>query len=289
MKSVAYRKTQRFLKRYGVEEYGQPGGPSMEADFIRIAGDESGKHDNLRFAIHRFVSEAIFTPNPNDIPLWGQTPWGALVMQLKSFPLMMERMVRDIISEIGHGNPWPAIYLVTAGAGAGAIANGIKDLIQRRDGDGENTRTRLITKYVGEDDFGIGPMKNSDIDKVLGWWFEGLIAAGGLGLIVEMMYNAAAKAEDGAWGKNRIMSMVSPTIGTGLAAITVATGAFDALKDNDKDYPERAAVRELVARIPVAGGVRTAREFAADLVGDAAPSGGTRQSAKFSKGFSGGF
>ena len=49
------------------------------------------KDDNFRYAIMRFVNETIFTPDPNDVPMWAQHPVGAMIFQLKSFPLMMMR------------------------------------------------------------------------------------------------------------------------------------------------------------------------------------------------------
>lgn len=294
--SAAYRTTRRFLKRYGVERYGEPGGPSLERDLKRIGDDPKGEFNDVRYGIHRFVNESIFTPNPNDIPAWALTPWGSLIFQLKSFPLMMGRMVIDISKEFAKGNVAPLSYLFTAGAGFGAASMAIKDIAQSRSDDPDKTfRDRSITKITDEMGFGgILVPGNKNFDKILGWYVEGLIAAGGLGLIGEMLWNAAEQS-DSAFGKQRVASMLAgPWLGTVGDAITVGFGAHDVIQGNDKNYPERAAARTVASRIPVFGGQREFREMAANLAGEVKKKGGTRQSSKFgttfsNRGFGGGF
>ena len=269
MDSMAYRKAVRFLERYGLT------GPNAEHDFLHknsfaldsLPQDEVIQNQ-LKAAMLRFTNEAIFTPNPNDVPMWAQTPYGAIIFQLKSFPLMMSRLSKDILKEaFVHGNMKPLMYMATAGVGLGMVSLGVKDFVQSRGGEDEKSRA-LRLRDSGKLGELIGVEEGGDADARIGWYLEGLLAMGGLGLFAEMMYNTSAQLDNGAYGQMRTMSAVfGPTVGLMQQGLTVAAGAQEAaFGDPDSNYKERAAVREAARRIPVAGGYRPFVEGVTDLV-----------------------
>ena len=254
--TTGYRTARRFLDRYGLGQYADRGSSPMEADLKAMTDNVNDDHDGLRYAIHRFSNEAIFSPNPNDIPLWGQTPWGALVFQLKSFPTMMMRLSKDVLKEAGQGNVKPLVYMMTAGVGLGTVALAVKDIVQVRGGEDNNKaelRVRKLSKSLAE--FGmnekdLNKLTGEELDYLLGWALEGTLMMGGFGLIAEFVYNAAAQTDNGSWGQQRFLSMISPSVTIPTKAFSVVSGAVDTLRDNDKNYPERSAVREVVRAVP---------------------------------------
>lgn len=272
--SFSYKKAKRFLERYGLT------GPDAEHDFLsnssfRIDEIPQGREDvqlQVRAAMLRFTNEAIFTPNPNDVPMWAQTPWGSLMFQLKSFPLMMARLTKHVGIEAGKGNVLPAVYMATAGVGAGALSLTAKDIVQMRGGEDERsaeTRSRSLSKNAPALANAFGVREGSDLDSYAGWYLDSLLAMGGLGLFAEFFYNAASQADNGAYGKMRVAGAVA---GPSFSAIfdsgmTVATGVKDAITGAEKNSNKRAAAREIARRIPVAGGISDFREGAADLMG----------------------
>lgn len=271
--SRGYKKAVRFLERYGLT------GPEADHDFLApgsyriddLPNDEIVQNQ-VRAALLRFTNEAIFTPNPNDVPMWAQTPWGSLIFQLKSFPLMMSRLSVDVVKEASKGNVMPLTYLLTAGAGLGMVSVGVKDLVQSRGGEDQRSsafRERLYSKTPLQ---GIIPVEEGgNADERLGWYVEGLMAMGGLGLFAEMLYNSAAQLDNGKYGYVRTMSYAfGPAVGTSEAVFDVAAGVGDAmLGDAEKNGKERQAARQVASRIPIAGGVSAFREAAADLFGEA--------------------
>ena len=272
--SFSYKKAKRFLERYGLT------GPDAEHDFLsnssfRIDEIPQGREDvqlQVRAAMLRFTNEAIFTPNPNDVPMWAQTPWGSLMFQLKSFPLMMARLTKHVGIEAGKGNVLPAVYMATAGVGAGALSLTAKDIVQMRGGEDERsaeTRSRSLSKNAPALANAFGVREGSDVDSYAGWYLDSLLAMGGLGLFAEFFYNAASQADNGAYGKMRMAGAVA---GPSFSAIfdsgmTVATGVKDVITGAEKNSNKRAAAREIARRIPVAGGISDFREGAADLMG----------------------
>lgn len=303
--SRGYEKTVRFLERYGLT------GEGADYDFLakgayaidRIPPNAEDIHNQLKAAILRFTNESIFTPNPNDIPMWAQTPWASLMFQLKSFPLMMARLSGYVLTEaFGRRSPEqsiftlnrnynmkPLAYMATAGVGLGAISLTAKDFVQMRGGEDEksfDTRERLLSKsFMGK----IIPVEEGgDYDKRLGWYFEALMAMGGLGLFAELLYNAAAQADNGAYGKIRIASsLAGPSVGTFFDGIDVAAGAGDAVfgEEGGSNAKQRQALRAVATRIPIAGGIKSVREGAADLAGEANSGGGNGGSNPFSNPF----
>ena len=269
-----YKTAMRFLSRYGLEKYGDPAGPRL--DDIR----EHTDNDEIRYAIMRFTSETIFTPDPNDVPLWAQTPIGQMVFQLKSFPLMMQRLTfgeGGVISEARNGNPKPLFYMATAGAGFGSGALALKDLAQSRGGDDDRSRElrerKLQDTPIGEvlrmmglteKDYG------NDADKMLGWYVEGLMAMGGLGFLAELFFNSAAQLDNGMYGSTRVASYLGgPVVGNFFDAMNVGSGLVQAIDREDNNTGrQRQAARTLAGRVPVLGGSRDFREGVTDLAGD---------------------
>ena len=84
---------------------------------------------------------------------------------------------------------------------------------------------RLFADFVGVDE-------GSMTDQVMANYFEGMLAIGGFGLFGELLYNTAAQADNGAYGKLRTFSaFLGP--GVGMAedmydvAIAGPMGIFD--------------------------------------------------------------
>lgn len=265
----SYKASMRFLRRYGLENYTAPGAPSIES--LSAMYD----NDQVRLAIMKFANDTIFTPNPNDIPVWAQTPIGMLAFQLKSYPLMMARLSGHVIREAKAGNVKPLIALATAGAGLGATTMAARDFIQARGGEDDQSaslRNRNLSKtaeniYSALNRVGLAPPEGSWSDQALGWYVQSIITAGGLGLLAETLYNSAEQLDNGAYGRSRIWGQVlGPTYGLGDQAINVAAGVQQALGDTGKNDKERQAVRDVLSRIPVIGGNKSIRETVTDAI-----------------------
>ena len=300
MNSNGYRTAVRFLERYGLT------GDNATTDFLAdgapilndIRDTDVISNKALRYGLLRFTNEAIFTPNPNDIPIWAQTPFGSMFFQLKSFQLMMARMSKYIIDEAKNNNFKPAMYMLTAGIGAGFVANMSKDYAQARGGDDNEQRAlreRSIRDVTGLGMIAeaIGVDEGSMTDEIAGNYFEGLLAIGGLGLFGELLYNTAAQADNGAYGLVRVASGIfGPSIGLGEDIYQVGIAGPASLFDEEgKNARRREAVRSVIGRIPVAGGIRGFKENAVDyLAGEAGTGGRTSTPTKFetnAKGFGG--
>jgi hypothetical protein len=266
----AYRVAMRFLDRYGLAEYARPGAQSLET--LDINSPEAAA---VRDALHKFRNETIFAPNPSDIPLWAQTPWGSVVFQLKQYPLMFSRLGGYVATEAANGNYGPALAMFTMGTGLGAASLATRDLIQGRGGDNRDKehalRERTLTKWLEQ--FGYKGDIHGPADEFLGWYIEGFMAMGGLGLLGDIIYNTAAQADNGAFGAQRMASVVfGPTVGLGFDAYNVVVQGGTAALGNvtglggPSNYKERDAMRTITSRIPVIGGFHTVREAAADTL-----------------------
>ena len=212
-------------------------------------------------AIIKFADESIFQPNPNDVPLWAQTPIGQLVFQLKSFPLMMTRMGGYVIQEMNQGNFKPFLAFALLGPTFGMATLSAKDIIQSRggeDGTSPELRKRNIAKALGYD----SKTHGEDYNDFLGWYLEGMMIMGGFGLMGDVLHSVTSQMDNGAYGQNRIWStLLGPSYGLGNAAITGAAGIQDAVVGGDNsNAKERSAWRELATRIPILGGMRNIRE-----------------------------
>lgn len=280
--SMGYRKAVRFLERYGLT------GENAQHDFLAPGSytiDDLPENEliqnQVKAAMLRFTNEAIFTPNPNDVPMWAQTPWGSMIFQLKSFPLMMSRLSVDVLNEAKHGNVKPLAYMATAGVGLGMLSVGVKDIAQSRGGEDNKSpelRQRAISNMFPVEEGG-------DYDERLGWYMEGLMAMGGLGLFAELLYNTSAQLDNGKYGYVRTMSyLLGPSVGVTEAAFDVAAGVGQAtMGDGEKNSKIRQGLRQVASRVPIAGGRKDIRESIADLGGEARKGGGK------AKGFGQGF
>lgn len=288
--SSSYRNSERFLARYGLTgsdaniDYLAPGAPRVD-----MATENLAAIADFKYAAMRFTNEAVFTPNPNDIPMWAQTPWASLMTQLKTFPLMMGRLGKDVLEEaFVHKNPKPLMYMLTAGVGVGALSAGVKDIVQSRGEDAEGNkvrrfRDRSFSKNMSYFADLMGVEEDSNTDKLLGWYLEGLLAMGGLGLFVEMFYNTSAQLDNGKYGFVRTMSGVfGPSVSAAEDAYDVGAGIKDYItEDGSKTGARREMFRSIASRLPVLGGIQSLREGAADLGGK--PGGDKMMKSKFGK------
>jgi len=219
--------------------------------------------------------------------LWAQTPWGAMVYQLKSYPVMMGRLTSYVMDEAKQGNAKPLIYMLTAGSALGASALAVKDIVQSRGGQDERSpelRARSLDKtVVGKAAVGFGLVDKEDIkDKyeAVAWYVEGLMAMGGLGFVGELFFNSAAQIDNGNYGFNRMMgTILGPSYDVAYGGFKVAGGVQDMIAGADTNGQKREAARVVASRIPVLGGSRDFRESAADLMGQ--PSKGGKKKAYF--------
>lgn len=262
--SRAYRQAQRRLGHFGIAKYLEPGAANLG---MRSLLDADGGDDELKRAIVRFGNETIFAPNPNDIPLWAQTPLGAMMFQLKSYPLMMQRLSGMILEEARHGNIKPLLYMLTIGTGWAAGVQSLKDIAQGRGGDEDKEhalRDRSMTKLAEE--FGFDADLHGSVDDFLGWYVDGFMFMGGLGLLADLAFQTSQQVDNGAWGYQRTLSiLLGPAVGTTQSAFNVLSGAHQAILGDDNGKV-RQAVREIAGRLPVAGGVRSLREGIVDGV-----------------------
>ena len=262
----AFRKADRILRHFGLEDFLEPGAPML--DNIEKAMEQ----DKVRMALIRFANESVFSPNKNDIPLWAQSPLGAIAWQLKSYPMMMGRLAKHVLSEAKQGNVMPLTYLTTVAAGFGMGSLAIRDYIQSRGGEDEKSRAlrdRSMTKILKE--FGIDQptalMMNKDLDKFLGWYVESMVSVIGIGLLGDMLFNSAQKLDNGAYGTVRVLSGVfGPSVSTLVEGQQVLSGFAEALSDDPGNGDRRQAVRNVSGRVPVIGSNRDFRESTTDLI-----------------------
>ena len=263
--TAKYRTAMRFLNRYGLADFGKEGAKDLNDPRIL-------DNDAVREGMIRFANESIFTPNSNDVPLWAQTPWGSIAFQLKSFPLMMQRLALGeggVGSELVKGNVYPALYALTIGAGFGMASLGTKDVAQARGGEDERSmalRNRNLLKSLGYD-----KKIHGDADDFAGWYYESLMQMGGLGLIANIMHDSAQQLDNGAYGQMRVASNIfGPSVGLFMSGYNVAAGAGDAIGDamgnESTNSKERQGVRSLLERLPVVGGVKALREGGVDAI-----------------------
>jgi hypothetical protein len=269
-----YKNSLRTLQRFGLEEFAQPGAPSI--DNVKSLRD----NDILRAAILKFDNDTQFQPDPNDIPFWAQTPAGAVAFQLKSFPLKMMRLTGDLIKEAHGGNPGPLIMLFTLGSAFGGAALSIRDVVQSRGGE-ENkdraTRNRSLSEnnkiiFAMLDNLGIAPNEGDWSDDFLGWYIQSMLATGGLGLLAELLYNTGESLDNDAYGRERIASFIfGPTVGAGIDTLKVAAGIqqgiANVITDDEESAKIRSALRAVLARVPIAGGQKGLVEAGVDFFG----------------------
>jgi Holliday junction resolvasome RuvABC DNA-binding subunit len=298
--SKAYRQARKRLAHYGLEHFiDDPN--AKRIDDPALLDPKMGDYQ-LRQAVIKFANETIFTPNSDDVPLWAQTPLGQVAFQLKSYPMMMHRMVwgeNGILPRFKHGvmdgnmrDVMPLILMLTIGTGWAMSVNAAKDIVQARGGDDEQShavRDRKISKIAEQ--FGFNPTIHGDVDNFLGWYAEGFMLMGGLGVLADILYQSAQQVDNGAWGFQRTMSTIfGPSVGIASGAFNVVGGAAHAaISDDGTNFRERTAAREVAQRIPVLGAIRSPREKAVDLVAGEQASKKSGGSGGFGGGFGSGF
>jgi len=259
--SATFKRHWRFLKRYGLED--RAGGGDRGGQLISQAdldGTVPGS-DAVRIGMTRFVDDAVFSPNPDQIPQWAQMPWGAVIFQLKSFPLMMQRMAKEVLyddirlaindlkgrpldlSDIsGTGNTNRAMYLLSLLPMMGIGVNFLHDNIRARGGEegnerapGDRSMSKILREFPLMDDTyeqGFGLLENiadrETLDAAAGQLISGFSTAAGLGLFASMLTDTAQQAENGQYGVSRMMSVVfGPSAGTAISGMHVLQGALD--------------------------------------------------------------
>lgn len=266
----AYRESARRLRYFGLDEFvptpSNPNPPTLGGDGVLAMLNGPNAIPSLREGILKFSNETIFTPNPNDIPLIWQTPLGSLAFQLKSFPLMFQRLAGTVLDEARRGNIKPLAYMLTVGTGFGAAALSVKDVVQMRGGEDQKSadvRERRLMRIAEE--YGWKPDIGPKADVFLGWFVESLMHIGGLGLIANLLYDSAAQTDNGSWGFQRTLSTVmGPTVDLASTAFNTVAGVQSMIFDSEANGKDRVMVRGLSSRIPIVGGIRSAREGITD-------------------------
>jgi hypothetical protein len=278
-----FKRTMRRLRHYGLESFVQDNRTLSQEDLADPA---------IKRAVVQFANESIFAPSPDEVPLWAQTPWGAVIFQLKSYPLMLQRQVGNLLgdtggdirramknrdlSEIDPNNLKRLGYLLSVGPAMAAASLGIKDIVMMRGGE-DNREAELRKRSGGKALPGftaaaLGYEKDvhgEDPSDFLGWYIESLMALGGLGLLADLIHATVENADNGAYGQTRqVSALLGPGVGDIGSASIITGGMLDA--DSSSNAKERAAWREAIRRIPVMGGIGSVREGAVDaLAGEA--------------------
>ena len=281
--NTQYRTAHRYLTRYGMADFlpnGTRGKQSLDNELLTDR--------TVRTAVLRFTDETIFQPNPNDMPMATNNPWMAMLFQLKSFPLMMQRLSGYVVEEAKQGNFKPAMYMATVGPGMGAVALSAKDVVQFRGGEDSN-ESEVRVRNIGQlaEMLGGDAKTYGDGSDFVGWYFEGLLQMGGLGLLADILHSTVQQVDNGAYGATRIASTImGPSFGMVFGdGLNVLGGAYDmALGNDDSNAKERSGARSLASRIPIIGGIRGAREGIVDTVAGEQ----TKRKSKFGGGIGGG-
>ena len=109
-----------------------------------------------------------------------------------------------------------------------------------------------------------------------GWYMEGMLQMGGVGLLGDIFHSAVTQADNGSYGQVRFLQTLGgPSVGLVTSGLSVLGGTQDAVfGTTDSNAKERTALREIATRIPVVGGVRRAREGIVNTIAGEADSGG---------------
>lgn len=172
------------------------------------------------------------------------------------------------------------MYLLTVGAAAGSGVAYLKDIALGKNQDaGENrddwrsARERTISKMAEELGFKDFSLDDPAMDSALGNYVAGLLGIGALGFLGDLMYQSAKSVDNGAYGRERIMSQLAgPSLGLFSDTIQLLEGAHHAMtaEDGDTNSKERNAARKVVKRIPLLGNQDPFAEWAVDgIAGEA--------------------
>lgn len=233
----------QFLRRYGLAGYIQAGD---------LSSPEVMNDPKVRQAVLRFTNEAVFAPNPNDIPLWAKSPVGSLIFQFKTFPTMMGRMAKRVMTTGGINN---RIAFLTALPAAGAASLAVKDVMFARGGDDQRSMG-IRDRDAGE------------------WLTQSVLQAGALGILADVLSATTEQLDNGAYGRERVAAtLLGPTYSLGTDIMKVAAGLVDQQDSNSK---EREGARVFLGRVPVVGRNANLREGVIDNVaGQKQDSGGS--------------
>jgi len=272
------RIAKQILSEYGLADLADAKAPPVESIMKQSPlGQTHDMYDKVASSVIKFTNQSIFTPNPNDIHLWGQTPIGAILYQLKSFPMMMARLGGRNIRKAKDGNWKPLAYMATVMPAMGYGAASIKDVVQGRGGE-ENrefaSRERKLTDSYASaegmvnrvsDDLGI------DADRYLGMYHDGLMMSGGLGFVGEMLVDIANQTDNGYYGMWRTATAIGgPSVSLGGRAVRVLGGvqdaAFDAMGFESTNYKERDAFDASFGLVPFVGQMPAVKENLKDML-----------------------
>lgn len=272
--SPAYNLHDRFLKAHGLTY--DPSQPIP--DF--------GSDEAYQRAVIRFVDNTIFSPKPQDMPLYANTPWGGLAYQLKSFSIMYGRFAKEMLVDdtteafraVAKGNFNTArkymtrpTLLMTLGPAVAAGSLAAKDVVMSRGGEDSQSMALNQERAISDFPFIKTDWLDEDVDAIAGWYLTAFMQAGGLGLFGDLLHDAVQQSDNGAFGQQRMAEAVlGPTYGmifgdafnVGAAAMNAAT---EAATGEGSAGVQRQGVREVVSRIPVLGGNRAFREGVVDM------------------------
>lgn len=240
----------QFLRRYGLASYIQAGD---------LSSAEVMNDPKVRQAVLRFTNEAVFAPNPNDIPLWAKSPVGSLVYQFKTFPMMMGRMGLRVAKS---GRLGSQVAFLGALPLAGAASLAVKDVLLSRGGEDQQSMA-LRDRDAGE------------------WVTQAVLQAGALGILADVLSATTEQLDNGAYGRERVAStFLGPSYGLATDVMKVAAGLVDVDPSNSK---EREGTRALLGRVPVVGRNANLREGTVDAVAGVrqGPDGGGEFDARF--------
>jgi hypothetical protein len=259
--SRKYKQAHRLMNNYGLGDW-LPEGSKATASLDLADMKDS---DALRIAIIKFTDDTIFQPNPNEVPIWAQTPVGAMLFQLKSFPVMMSRLSSHAINEARLQNYAPLMALLTIGPAAGSLALTAKDHLQFRGGEDEKSaenRIRTTDKLEGVlDKLGYDKYHHGDKHEFLAWYIEGQMVMGGLGYLADLFHDVAAQKEHGAYGIVRGLTSVATPLGTFADALSFGYGWGADAPTNAK---ARSGARVATGRVPFIGGNKYLKEQIVD-------------------------
>ncbi|MBW3783714.1 hypothetical protein GL270_21175, partial [Aeromonas veronii] len=240
----------QFLRRYGLASYIQAGD---------LSSAEVMNDPKVRQAVLRFTNEAVFAPNPNDIPLWAKSPVGSLIYQFKTFPMMMGRMGLRVAKS---GRLGSQVAFLGALPLAGAASLAVKDVLLSRGGEDQQSMD-LRDRDAGE------------------WVTQAVLQAGALGILADVLSATTEQLDNGAYGRERVAStFLGPSYGLATDVMKVAAGLVDVEPSNSK---EREGTRALLGRVPVVGRNANLREGAVDAAAGVrqGPDGGGEFDARF--------
>lgn len=268
------RLAKRSLDEFGLQSLYEKGAPHI--DMIMRSGGTEAEHpmyETIQAGMIKFANESIFAPNKNDLPQWATTPAGQLIFQLKSFPLKMLRLGRYAFKEALRSddpNYAPLLLYMTAGPAMGFTAANVKDVVQSRGGE-DNRQAEFRERKLSKTVTPLEGMLSENADKALGWYWDGFMTMGGLGILGELMYDTVNQVDNGAYGKVRIAeTFLGPTSGLFFDALTIAEGGMsavgDAISGEGTNGKERAAVREIISRAPIIGQHSGMRESIVDKI-----------------------